>query len=216
MIGVFLSVLGFSVLCLAAPTSTIPERREFPVDPTVNPCQDFYQYACNQVRAGFKLREDRSKHTFSFNDAYERLLEKKKNYFTQLSKIKPASPHEVELKNSYLSCMDIPARKTDEIQEVRRVKRFAGTLKTRQDFFKWVEGSYLSPDNSPLYWGPTSNLDKPEANDLTLGISYLTLPEKTYYKKVDVAEDFRKVLIQFFRDVVWKNPELQAQVIINF
>src|ERR1039457_3982072 len=64
------------VIKLEAPG--IPAKREFPVDETISPCQDFYSYTCHKVIDSFKLREDRSRHIFSFSDSTERLLEAKK------------------------------------------------------------------------------------------------------------------------------------------
>ena len=62
-------------------SSIIPDKREFPVNNEINPCVNFYDYACSKVIDSFELREDRSHHSFSFNDAAERLLEFKKKYF---------------------------------------------------------------------------------------------------------------------------------------
>ena len=65
-------------------TSEIPDRREFPIDPKINACQDFFQHACGPAIERFQLREDRSHHVFSFSDSKERLLEAKKAYMKSL------------------------------------------------------------------------------------------------------------------------------------
>ncbi len=48
-----------------APTSEIPDKRDFPLSSKINPCEDFHQYVCSEAEARFKLREDRSHHVFS-------------------------------------------------------------------------------------------------------------------------------------------------------
>ena len=76
---------AFTAVCLASsslyaadakkmtPSSAIPDRRVFTLNTNVNPCDDFHQYVCSDVEASFKLRDDRSSHTFSFDDSDERI-----------------------------------------------------------------------------------------------------------------------------------------------
>jgi putative endopeptidase len=201
----------------AAPSSDIPERREFPVNPEVNPCQDFYKYTCSKVKESFKLREDRSHHTFSFSDSAERLLTKKKDYFKTLATAKPESPREESLKNVYLACMDIKGRKKAEMAEVARVKNeLLKKITTRDELLNQIANSYLGTDSSPLSWGATANQDNSENNDLYILPDYLSLPEKSYYKKKDVIKDLRNLLVLFFKEVKSPKAAAQAQMILDF
>ncbi|MEK6772950.1 MAG: M13 family metallopeptidase [Bdellovibrionota bacterium] len=208
----------FSSLTMAAlPSSAIPERREFPVNTSLNPCQDFYKYTCSKVNESFKLREDRSSHTFAFNDSAERLLEKKKDFFKNLKKSKPSSEREEILKTYYSACMDIPNRKKAEIEEVRRVgKDLLAKIKTREDFQRQISESYLSTDSSPIDWGDTSNQDNSDNNDLYLVTSYLSLPEKSYYKNEEITKALEKVMVLFFKEVKSKTPEKSAKAVLEF
>src|SRR5690606_37680913 len=91
-----LSVILYGVCSHASskikPSSEIPEKRDFPLNTKVNACDDFHKYVCSEVESSFKLRDDRSMHTFAFNDSSERLLEKKKLFMKNLDKEKDLSP----------------------------------------------------------------------------------------------------------------------------
>ena len=201
----------------AAPSSEIPERRDFPINTAINPCQDFYQYTCSKVNESFVLREDRSNHTFSFTDAAERLLVKKKEYFKNLSKLRPESPREQSLKNFYMSCMDQKNRTLAEKNEVKFIKNVIKTrLKDRKSFFNLLSESYLGPETSPIGWGPMANQDNSLKSDLYLTAEYLTLPEKSYYKKEEIISDFKAILILFFEQIGIQDTSKNADRVIAF
>ena len=72
---------------------------------------------------------DKSKYVFSFTDSYERLLEKKKTYLSNLAKKKNLSKRSLQMKNTYLACMNEKARAVEEksyvlayVNMIRKVK----------------------------------------------------------------------------------------------
>src|SRR3989338_6184890 len=111
--------LALQTIAFADKSSVIPDRREFPVNEKINPCENFYEYACSKVNDSFELRPDRSSHTFAFSDSAERILEFKKKYFAELESKKPSSALEASLKNYYLACMNEGGRKKEEEQLVK-------------------------------------------------------------------------------------------------
>ena len=68
-------------------------RRDFPLNDKINPCDNLYEYACSKTIESFKLREDRKRHSFAFNDSSERILEFKKKYVLDLSTRESKTPY---------------------------------------------------------------------------------------------------------------------------
>ncbi|RZA22670.1 MAG: M13 family peptidase [Proteobacteria bacterium] len=186
-------------------TSAIPDRREFPVNEAVNPCDNFYEYACSKVNASFKLRDDRSSHTFSFSDSHERLLEKKKTYLKEIAEKKSGkqslSPRSDSLATVYSACMNPDAHKTEELARVQGLKDELAAIKTNADFQKFLIRQ--NEIGRPSFIGGDSlvNLDNPEKLDFSIFANMTTLPERSYYLKKDVVKDYRSVLELFFATI---------------
>ena len=79
-------------------SSKIPDVRQFPVNSKVDPCENFYEYACSRAVNDFTLRDDRSRHIFAFNDSRERLLNTKKEFLQKLQ-----LEHKVKITSGKLS-----------------------------------------------------------------------------------------------------------------
>ena len=197
-------------------SSEIPDRREFPLNPAINPCVNFYDHVCSKVIDSFQLREDRSAHTFAFSDSAERLLLKKKDYFKSLIKRKVKTPREETLKNYYLACMDQKDGARDEKAEVKRIKDIMANLKTREDVLSWVQKTYLSTEIGLLSWDSINNMDKPTKNDLYVLSEAMTLPEKSYYKKEDTMADFKMLAADFYKTIGEKDAAAKAAVLLKF
>lgn len=200
--SVSLPLMAADTKPLPTPSSAIPDRREFPVNEAINPCDNFYEYACSKVNASFKLRDDRSSHTFSFSDSHERLLAKKKEYLKDISEKKAAkqklSPRSDSLATVYGACMDGEAHKAEEKERVKSLLSDLAAIKSHADFQKYLirqndlgRPSFVTADN-------LVNLDNPEIVDFSIFVNMTTLPERSYYEKKDVVKDYRSVLELFF------------------
>lgn len=197
------------------PSSAIPDRREFPVNKALNPCDDFFQYACSDVTASFKLRPDRSSHTFAFNDSAERLLEKKKAFLKQLSADakagKKLAPRSADLATVYNACMDPKAQAAEEKKLLEEDLKELAAIKNFDEFQKFLEQKREKAAFSFMDVGNTANLDQPEWYDFYFFINMMTLPERSYYENPEVRADFEKVLVAFFQTAGKKAPEAKAQ-----
>ncbi len=121
---------------LQTPSSEIPDIREFTLNKDVNPCDDFHAYVCSNVEKSFKLREDRSSHTFSFSDSSERILEAKKKFFQNIDNEKKLSKRSLQMKNYYKACMN---EKVAVEQEKKLVKEIATEMNKITSIEQFVE-----------------------------------------------------------------------------
>ncbi len=187
------------------PSSVIPEKREFPVNDAISPCENFYEHVCSKVNASFKLRDDRSSHTFAFSDSRERLLEKKKSYLKEIAekKAKKASlsPRSDALATVYGACMNADAHKAEELERVKTLKAELEAVKTHADFVRFTIGQNDLGRHSFVGADSLVNFDKPEILDFAFFVNMKTLPERSYYLKKDVATDYKAILELFFTSI---------------
>lgn len=191
-----------------APSSEIPAKREFPLNPAVNPCEDFHEYVCSKAEAAFKLRDDRSSHTFSFNDSSERILEAKKEFFAGIQKQKNLSARAKQIKDNYLACMNDKAGAENEQKELKRMLGEVRALKSAGEFAAYQLKQLREGRPGILNFFAYSNQDNPKVNDAFVMVELMNLPEHSYYQDEKLMADYRRLVIEFFRIA---EPELNEK-----
>lgn len=204
----FVSLTSFSAT--PQPTSEIPAKREFPPNPEVNPCDNFHDYVCSIAESNFKLRDDRSRHTFAFSDSDERLLEAKKSFMKNLPREKGLTSRGQQIKNFYMSCMDTKSRVKEEIKKLAEVQDDLKKIKSAKSFVQYLNAqSKRGNKNFSSFW-ISPNLDDPLKLNFQISVSLMDLPDHSYYENKELMKSYQSVLAEFFKTVEPTLTEEQA------
>lgn len=202
------------------PSSDIPEVRKFELNPAVNPCDDFHAYVCSKVESSFKLRDDRSAHTFAFDDSDERILDKKKDFFKNIDKEKKLSRRSQQLKDYYKACMDKKDSAKEERKLVAELVRQMAKVKTIDQFIDLNRQNLTNEKWSVMSYEILPNTDNPLVYDLTFDVSMMGLPEHSYYDNAELVEGYKKLIASFFDEIYPKESKedhlKRAQALIDF
>lgn len=202
------------------PSSIIPEIRTFELNEKINPCDDFHQYVCGKVESQFKLRDDRSSHTFAFSDSSERILEKKKDFFKNISNEKKLSARSQQLKNYYLACMNEDESIKEEKILVKKLTEEMAQIKTIEQFVNLNRTNMTNEQWSVMAYEIIPNIDNPLIYDLTFDVSLMGLPEHSYYDNKELVAEYKKLMAEFFNTLYPNGDKAdhlkRAQAIIDF
>lgn len=203
-----------------APSSAIPEKRLFPTDDKVNPCDDFNAYVCGPVERSFKLREDRSSHTFSFDDSNERILEKKKEFFLKINEQNNLSARSQQLKDYYLACMNESNSIQEEKALVQELKASIAKISNIDQFLKLNADNLSNEKWTFMGFGILPNIHNPKIYDVAFDVGFMFLPEHSYYEDKNLLTAYQKLIADFF-DTLYPEGQHEdhmnrAQAIIDF
>jgi putative endopeptidase len=197
-------------------SNVLMTKREFPISKNYKPCDDFYKYACDEVISNFKLRPDRSGHTFAFHDSYDRILEHKKNYLSNLLSKSNHSERSKQLKNYYASCMDQDSRAKEERLFVKEKLKELRSMETKQEFLDYLIDRALEGRVSFIRFFNDANLDDPNKYDfLLLPTKMMNLPERSYYKNFELVRSYQEVILDFFKQTNVSDPLAKTGMVVQ-
>ena len=218
--------LNFSSLAYSAsssnqePSSIIPEIRSFELNEKINPCDDFNQYVCSSVESKFKLRDDRSAHTFAFDDSDERILEKKKDFFKNIENEKKLSARPQQLKDYYMACMNEKESANEEKVQVKKLVIELDKIKNIQQYIDLNLANMTNEKWSVIGYEIMPNIDNPLIYDLTFDVSFMGLPEHSYYDNKELVEEYKNLMAEFFNTIYPEGDKAdhfkRAQNIVDF
>jgi putative endopeptidase len=220
--SVYSVVLAGLIACSAAPekplrsSSRIPERREFPVNPAIAPCQDFYEYACSAVIKGFELPADRSVYTFAFHDSAERILEAKKQFLSGLVKSGGETARQTALNNFYQACMNQQAAAAEERENVARILAEINSIRTHAEFQDYIQRQIDQGAYSLIGFATLPSLTDSDRLDVLFGPKVTSLPEQSFYSRPEILADLAGLIEAVFTAVVLDRPKQRADWVVEF
>jgi putative endopeptidase len=186
----FFALLLVTTSFAAAQTATTPEVSKLRFNPdmldkSVDPCSDFYAYACGKWQAQNPIPSDRPSWA-RFNELQDRGEVLVRGILEKYSVDDPKrSPDEQKIGDYYFSCMDEAAIEKAGTKSLQAVFDRVAALKSKEDFAK--EAVRLHRDGITAFFEYGSEPDFKDARQVISAAEQggLGLPDRDYYLKDD-------------------------------
>jgi endothelin-converting enzyme/putative endopeptidase len=223
--GVFILLAVATLFCQtsksggASDNSSVGPAPKFEIsniDKSVDPCEDFYQFACGNWMKKNPIPADRAD-WISFDEVNEHNLNVLRQILEKASANDPKrSPVMQKIGDFYASCMD--EKKVNALgyhpvePELRRIAR----IKNKKEMMELIAWEALVGPN-PIF-GFYSSPDLHDADMTVAGIdqSGLTLPDRDYYLKDDAPTvDIRKAYVEHIANIFTMTGQLREKAAKN-
>lgn len=214
LVSAFLSVVAVATF-VAQETATAPPRMPgadpAALDRTVDPCDDFYRFACGGWHAENPLPRGESFWSRPFSQFARQIDDYVASLVQTLAEAKSSSAHELRLAQAYLACVDTGEIDRRGLTPLRReLAHFQGPL-TAEELPR-----ILGELHSRLLWSPRhgepffyvdsgpATLSEPEVVGIDVGAAGLGLGSADAYRAEDEAsrsllEAYRRYVTDTFR-----------------
>jgi endothelin-converting enzyme/putative endopeptidase len=168
------------------------------IDKTVDPCVDFYQYACGNWLKRTEIPSDQPDWV-SFTELYERNLVTLRNILEKAAAGQNRSPIDQKIGDYYGACVDEKTADTKGLDPLKPELERVAAVKDKSALIDAIARIHLIGPN-PLF----NFYSAPDLHNADMVIAYidqggLTLPDRNYYIKEDDPKmvEMRKRLVEY-------------------
>src|SRR5579864_813743 len=186
----------------AAPEHPAPKFDIANIDKTVDPCVDFYQYACGNWLKNNPIPGDQSS-WLSFNEVYEHNLLVLRQILEKAAQNDPGRNAVTQkIGDFYASCMDESAANKAGATPLKPELDRIAAIKDKSQMVEVMAHEQLIGPNPLLGFGSSPDLHNADQTIAFIDQSGLSLPDRDYYLKDDAPTlAIRKAFIDHMRKI---------------
>jgi endothelin-converting enzyme/putative endopeptidase len=153
------------------------------IDPNTNPCDDFYQYACGGWIRTFKLPDDQSIYTRSFDVINNRNIEIERDILKAYAAgdFRLPAKYARKLGEFYATCMDTSHLEQDTLEFINRALPKIDAVTDKSGLSALVARLHLEGTNILFGFGPDSDAKDSNQEIAEFSQGGMGLPNNTYY-----------------------------------
>jgi len=173
------------------------------IDKTVDPCVDFYQYACGNWMKNTEIPADQSSWV-SFTELYERNLVAQRGILEKASVDRPArSPIEQKIGDYYSACMDEKTADAKGLDPLKAELEHIAAARDKSALIDAIARTHMIGGNALFNFYSSSDLHNADQVIAYIDQGGLTLPDRDYYIKDDPKQvEMRKHLVDYVTQIL--------------
>ena len=173
------------------------------IDKSVDPCVDFYQYACGNWMKNTEIPADQSSWV-SFAELYERNLITLRDILEKAAVESPGrSAIEQKIGDYYSACMDEKTADAKGLEPLKAELERISSAKDKPALVDAIARTHMIGGNALFNFYATSDLHNADQVIAYIDQGGLTLPDRDYYIKDDPKQvEMRKHLVEYITQLL--------------